>query len=59
MVAFANTEELTNKIFHLTKMLDEAHIQIIKLKNDRDNCKKFYDIVTTKYPSQTKDDQDS
>jgi hypothetical protein len=56
MIAFANTEELTNKIFHLTKMLDEAHIQIIKLKNDRDNCKKFYDIVTTQ---KTKDDQDS
>ena len=56
MIAFANTEELTNKIFYLTKMLDEAHIQIIKLKNDRDNCKKFYDIVTTQ---KTKDDQNS
>ena len=55
MVAFANTEELTNKIFHLTNMLDEAHIQIIKLTSDRDNCKKFYDIMTHNQISDIKD----
>ena len=55
MVAFANTQELTNKIFHLTNMLDEAHIQIIKLKSDRDNCKKFYDIMTHNQISDIKD----